>query len=224
MDKSVAPATAKSYRSAMDKWMTHCQGRGISGVPAEQRDVAEYMAKLAEETQSFWAVKTFCSALAFEHDKQFYQRPTDAPAVRRVLAGIQRQHKRPRDPVRPMSKEKLHEAIRRFLGSELGSGSFKASLTTWRTVWRMTVEFYGMLRFSEVQALTSQDVRMGHSQEGSYMAILIRRSKTDQEGSGSEVFVQAQPSLGYLCPVFITQRYFRRREGTAAIYSLGCEW
>ena len=50
---------------------------------------------------------------------------------------------------------------------------------------------------------------MGHSQEGSYMAILIRRSKTDQEGSGSKVFVQAQPSLGYLCPVFITQRYFR---------------
>ncbi len=211
MESSLAPSTARGYRAAIRKWQDFCRQEGLSALPARPTDVARYMARLAKASQSYWAVKNFCAALAYEHDKGFHDRPTDLPAIKRVLAGIQRQYRQPRAPVQPMTADLLRRVVQHWLGGELaGSQGRPAPLTTWRTVWRMAIEFHALLRFSEVRALTSHDISFHRGSSGHYMKILVRRSKTDQQGEGQEVFVHERPEWVLCCPVLLTRRYLGR--------------
>ncbi len=72
MESSLAPLMARGYRAAIRKWQDFCQQKGLSALPARPSDVARYMAHLAEASQSYWAVKNLCAALAYEHDRGFH--------------------------------------------------------------------------------------------------------------------------------------------------------
>ena len=71
-----------------------------------------------------------------------------------------------------------------------------------RTVWRIFIEFYGLLRFSEVSNLTFSDFTwtdLGYD-------IYIAKSKTDQTRKGDWVAIASQPGSPE-CPVAFTRKY-----------------
>ena len=76
------------------------------------------------------------------------------------------------------------------------------SFITFRTVWRVFIEFYGLLRFSEVSRLTFADI----SWTNLGLDIFISKSKTGQSGKGDWVSIASQ-SDSPSCPVRFTRKY-----------------
>ena len=82
---------------------------------------------------------------------------------------------------------------------------------TWRTYWRMSMCFHGLLRWSDVSVLRVKHIRASRSS----IHITIPRSKTDQVGQGCDLVISASPGSPY-CPVALTRRYlafFKSKEG-----------
>ena len=76
------------------------------------------------------------------------------------------------------------------------------SFVTFRTVWRIAIESYGLPRYSEVCQLTVSDITwtdIGFD-------IFIKKSKTDQTCKGNWVAIARQPTSPF-CSVVLTRKY-----------------
>ena len=82
----------------------------------------------------------------------------------------------------------------------------KNEFVRWRTIWRLSVAFYGLLRWDEVSRLRWSHLKI----EGGVLRIWIERSKTDQRGVGEEIEIFSESRQTLQCPVFLTQQYGRR--------------
>ena len=71
----------------------------------------------------------------------------------------------------------------------------------WRTLTRLNLEFYGMLRWAEVSELKMEDIRF----DTTGLVLHIRKSKTDQLGQGAYVRINATEEE--TCPVELTRLY-----------------
>ena len=121
--------------------------------------------------------------------------PTTSRAVTRSLAGAKRLLGSPSTPRKIITKSIL-DAL--FSLTMLPNTSF----ITYRTVWRIFIEFYGLLRFSEVSNLTFSDITW----TSLGLDIFIAKSKTDQSGKGNWVSIASQPNSPS-CPVRFTRKY-----------------
>ena len=86
----------------------------------------------------------------------------------------------------------------------------KISFPRLRTIWRVFIEFFGLLRFNEVAALTFNDIIW--TDKG--MDIIIPRFKTDQHGKGAWVSISHNKNTK-ICPVKLTHLYLRRLNYTS---------
>ena len=79
------------------------------------------------------------------------------------------------------------------------------SLVFLRTIWRVCIEFYGLLRFNEVANLSFQDLVWNSNG----FDLTIRKSKTDQHAKGDFVSI-VRNTNPVLCPVNLTLHYYKR--------------
>ena len=120
--------------------------------------------------------------------------PTTSRSVTRSLEGAKRLFGSP-SITRKIITKKILDAL--FLLT-LRDTSFVLC----RTVWRLFIEFFGLLRFIEVSNLQFSDI----SWTDLRFDIFISKSKTDQTRKGDWVSIAAQPgSPG--CPVSFTRKY-----------------
>ena len=135
------------------------------------------------------------SAISHFHSRSYLQSPTSSRAVTRALEGAKRLFGSPSVPRKIITKLILQALI---------SLTFLPSLNfvLFRTVWRIFIEFYGLLRFSEVSQLTFADI----SWTDIGLDIFIAKSKTDQTRKGDWVSIASQPGSTW-CPVALTWRY-----------------
>ena len=113
-----------------------------------------------------------------------------------MVNGIRRQPFRPARSRAPLDLEILEEAFKLIEGG--------GRLQDWRTLCRLNLEFYGMLRWAEVSALQMEDIRF----DTTGMVLHIKRSKTDQLGKGTYVRINIT-DLDH-CPVEITRLYMQK--------------
>ncbi len=208
MRASIAHSTAQGYEQLYRKWEEYCEQRQVSCVPATVERASGFIALLADETGSWAQVKKGAAAIAKAHDEAFVQRPTDNASFKRLMRGIQRELDKPHTRTRrvPLTKDILHRAIAKFL-QPAASGA-PASLTNWRTVWRMTMEFYAVARWDDISQVDARDITFLSSSQGDYMRIFFCKSKTDQRGEGATAVVKAQ-SNSQFCPVVMTKNYMQ---------------
>ena len=135
------------------------------------------------------------SAVSHFHCRSYYTSPTLCKSVSRSLLGAKKLFGSPSVPRKIITKEIL-DAL--FDLTTVPNVSF----VLLRTVWRVFMQFYGLLRYSEVSNLTISDI----SWTDVGFDIFISRSKTDQTGKGNWVSVAAQPGCAR-CPVSFTKRY-----------------
>ena len=141
-------------------------------------------------------LRCYLRSLIFTH--AFLPSPTTSRAVTRALEGAKRLFGSPSVPRKIITKFILQSLIALTFSSSV-------SFVTFRTVWRIVIEFYGLLRFSEVSQLTFSDIT--YTDIG--FDIYIAKSKTDQTRKGSTVSVSSQFGSSW-CPVALTRRYFSR--------------
>ena len=126
------------------------------------------------------------------------------------MRSVRRKFTQPRQPVEPLTLTHLTQLNRHV--SEL---SMTCNLVAWRTVWRLNMEYYTLCRFSEINQLHSTDLTFIPLPQPHYQ-IRIRKSKTDQFGSGDMKVIFSSPTNSNLCPVLLTQNYLTRLAQPAA--------
>ena len=192
MQLSLAPNTERAFQD----WKSYAIDEAIPSLPITPIDLGNFIARVADETGSMAKVNLIIAAVADQHLAEYLKPPTQDPSFRKMMAGVRKALFRPTRQRAPLDKEILKDAFDLIEGG--------GRLQDWRTPCRMNLEFYGMLRWSEVSELRMDDIKFTNTG----MIIYIKRSKTDQVGSGD--YVRINMTEDQHCPVEITRLYIRK--------------
>ncbi|TQF74352.1 site-specific integrase [Rhodococcus spelaei] len=204
MTSARAAGTYRTYASAWRRFERWCAAHGHPALPAHPVTVAAYLVDTADtltpDGRRAYAPATLArwvAAIAHHHRTARHPVPTGDEIVRTTLSGIRRDYAgagdRPRTPRAPLLVEDvvtLVAAVRR------GVTGWASEILERRDSALLLMGFAGAFRRSELVGLACGDVRV-HRLDGLHVA--LRRSKTDQEGTGT---VRALPfTTGHLsCP------------------------
>ncbi|PTM58808.1 site-specific integrase [Desmospora activa] len=182
---SKAANTAKSYRADWEDFSAWCEQRNLSPLPADPQTVALYLTDLADRRKTS-TLQRRLSAISQAHQAAGHDSPTNGYLVRTVWAGIRRTkgtYQEGKDPI-------LVEDLRLIVES------LPDTLTGKRDRALLLVGFAGGFRRSELVSINREDVKT--VPRG--VVILLRRSKTDQDGRGEKVGIP-RGSRPETCPV-----------------------
>ena len=184
--------TRRAYASAWEAFCAFCATTGSAPRPAGAALVADYLTHLAESGRKVATINMATAAIAAAHRTAGLDDPTKQEAVRLLLTGIRREL-----GTAPAQKA---PAMRTDLARMLAS--LPDSLAGRRDRALLLLGFAGAFRRSELVALDVADLRFN----AGGLVIVLRRSKTDQEGQGALKHVP-QLSEAALCPVRALQAW-----------------
>ena len=140
-------------------------------------------------TRAMSTLPQFLSAISHFHAKAHLPLPTLSCAVSRALEGAKRSFGKPSDSRKIISLQHLRT---------FGTYAFSDQVTfvRIRTIWRIFMQFFALLRFNDVASLTFDDLIWTPSG----LDLLIKRSKTDQHAKGAIVSLNYNSDVN-LCPV-----------------------
>lgn len=179
---SRAPGTIRQYTSNWGIFLAFCKENGLSALPTTVQTVAVYLSALAKDGKAVSTIISHYSAIKYFHDRDRLSVNWEDPIISQVLSGIQRTVGRKIDKADALLVEDLIALV--------------GATPSLRDRAIMLVGFAGAFRRSEITAITFENVAF--VPEG--MVIHLDRSKTDQEGRGSEVSIPYADNEA-LCPV-----------------------
>lgn len=169
---SKASNTVKAYRSDWEDFSRWCGTHGLTSLPATPETVALYLSDLANTHKSSTLTRRI-SAISQAHQIAGIETPTKSAKVRLVMAGIRRTKGTVAHAKTPVLVDDLKRMIARLPGGLLGV----------RDRALLLIGFTGGFRRSELTGLDRDAVEL--TREG--LVVTLRRSKTDQDGSGRKV-------------------------------------
>jgi integrase len=189
---SMAPNTRKAYQSALGEFEKFCEARGVSALPAEPSTLIDYFMERAERDKlSTLQVKR--AAIVSAHQAKGLLDPCSHPTVKKVLAGIRRDHGTPPVKAEPINADQLLAIV----------SALPNTLTGARDRALILLGFAGAFRRSELVALDVADLHFNGD-----LKIVVRRSKTDQAGAGRVKTIP--PAPGDLDPIAAVRAWLAR--------------
>ena len=195
--------TMRAYRADWRDWTAWCQRQGKTALPADARDLRDYLADLAVG-RKVATLRRRLAAITRAHKLAGYQLDRTAPAVYHVMRRLARQKgTAPNGRAQLMTADII--ALVKATGPDLRGARDRAILL---------LGFAAGLRRSELVALKVNDIdwlRNG-------IVVHIRSSKTDQEGKGQTVSV-VHGKRESSCPVRALRRWLdQARIGDGPIF------
>jgi site-specific recombinase XerD len=179
-------ATRRRYRDAWAIFVAWCDVQGLRSLPAEPTTVAAYLAARADEGRKVLTIELELTAIGQAHKMAGHESPRTNPIVVATRKGIRR-----RLGMNPAQKEALTLGnLRRMLDA------LPNDVRGVRDRAILLLGFAGAFRRSELASLDVAD--LAFSPDG--LRVLLRRSKTDQEGAGRTVGIPSS-SDPVMCPV-----------------------
>jgi site-specific recombinase XerD len=180
-----SPRTRAAYKGDWARFELWCTGHGLSALPPHPENVAAHLADLANEGLKVSSIERALAGIAFYFRASGFDWTTPK-GVTEMMKGLRR-----RLGVRPTQKTPAVDAVLHAMVATFG-----VDLRGLRNRALFTVGWVGAFRRSDVVSLDVEDVRF--VPEG--LIVLLRRSKTDQEGEGEE---KGLPLAGNpaVCPV-----------------------
>ena len=169
-----ADNTLRAYRSDWRDFEAWCRCRNFSACPAAQETVVLYLTALSG-THKVSTLTRRLSAISQAHQTAGLASPTEESSVRLVMAGIRRSLGTAATAKRPVLVADLQTMVNAIPGNPIGL----------RDRAMLLIGFSGAFRRSELVALDCEDL----TETGDGLTIVIRRSKTDQEGEGRKVAI-----------------------------------
>jgi integrase len=163
-----AASTRRSYRVAFRIFADWCHARGLVPVPASPDTVAATAGARAS------TIAHRAAAIRYAHRLAGHETPTSAETVRAVMRGIRRTIGTAPERKAPATADVIREM--RLCPPTLAGQRDRALLA---------LGFAGAFRRSELVALSVAD--LVEMPDG--FRVLIRHSKTDQEGAGQEIAI-----------------------------------
>jgi integrase len=183
--QSKADNTRRAYRADWADFAAWCAAHAVSALPSTPQTVALYLSAMAGH-RKVSTLQRRLSAISQAHQVAGHPTPIKDIAVRAVFAGIRRAHGTAQHGKSPVLTADLRLMVAALPDSLLGV----------RDRALLLVGFAGAFRRSELVALDVRDVTV--SRDG--LVILLRRSKTDQEGQGRTIGIP-YGSRPITCPV-----------------------
>ena len=182
-----ASNTRRAYRADWNHFTAWCGGYGLAPLPACPETVALYLAALAA-THKPASLRRRLTVITKAHEAAGYVSPANMrqAVVSETLKGIRRTVGTAQTGKQPLLTAQVRAAIE----------ALPATLQGRRDRALLLVGFAGGFRRSELAAVTVEEVTF--CEEG--LVILVRRSKTDQEGEGRRVALP-RGSQPLTCPV-----------------------
>jgi integrase len=182
---SRAENTARVYRTGWAQFAAWCDEHRVVALPAGAGTVANNVVDLAKTAKPS-TIDLRLAAISAAHRAAGHGSPTKEEAVRLVRRGVRRTLGTAQRQVRPLTVPELRTMLD-VLGSDTAGCRDRALLL---------LGFAGALRRSELVGLDVADVT--ETTEG--LRVSLRRSKTDQEGTGRTVGIP-YGSNPVTCPV-----------------------
>jgi site-specific recombinase XerD len=181
-----ADNTRRAYESDWRAFKEWCQAEGMVALPAPAEVVTLYITHLANEGLKTGTISRALAAIGQYHRFAGKRAPNDDVMVTETMRGIRRQHGTLQDGKAP--------AVASDLCKMLDTCADNLAGTRDRAI--LSLGWGGAFRRSEVAALDIRDVTL--TREG--MVVLLRKSKTDQEGKGREVAIPRESDVT-VCPI-----------------------
>ena len=185
-EDSTSEQTRRLYRSCWKQFVAWCEAVGLPYLPSSGEIVSKYLTYLADEGLSMSTIDQTMAGIVWFHQQAGYESPRHHPRVRKVVRGIRRK-------IGVASKGKLPVMIDHL---KVMIEHLRPGATGVRDRALLTLGFAGAFRRSEVIALNVEDLKF--TTEG--LEVIIRRSKTDQEGKGRKIGIP-YGSTPTLCPL-----------------------
>jgi len=193
-----ALATREAYASDWRDFAAWCASRGATALPAHVGIIAAYLSWLADGGRKASTIGRRAAAVGYHHKIAGHEPPTSAEGVKAVLRGIRRTIGTGRAGKAPATADVLMQMVALCPDNTIGR----------RDRALLALGFAGAFRRSELCALQVDDL----TEVPDGLRILIRRSKTDQEGQGAEIAIPR----GYrLRPVEAVQTWLAAAEISA---------
>jgi integrase len=211
LEGAYAPSTLRGYHNDYGQFASFCKERGESPLPAEPTTVVAFL-EFRAETVKLSTVEHGATSISALHRLSGLDDPTRSPLVQICLRRLRR---------------KLGRAQAQAFGITAGLrdamiASCDAGNVGRRDAALIHLAYDSMCRASELLALTWSDFATGNEGRGS---VIIRRSKTDQEGRGRRAMLtpgctkrllkwrtalwRAERRLGVSTDIFETRLMFR---------------
>lgn len=183
------PATLRAYRADWGRWRDWCAARGAPPLPASYEVLVVYIVELARD-HTVASVRRALSAISTAHALAGHPRPAEHPQIREFIKGLRRAKGQVPRRKRPVLLEELCAII-----SAMEEEPHR--LKKFRDRALVLLGFAGAFRRSELCAIRCEDITFIRQE----MHVLLRKSKTDQEGVGRKVAVLENEGAPHLCPV-----------------------
>ena len=188
-----ADSTRRAYRVDWSNFETWCAAAAVAALPATPETVAAYIADQAAD-HAVATIQRRLTAISQLHKAARLDSPTSSIVVREVLKGIRRTLGTAQLGKAPTLTDDVAAMIATTPKSLLGS----------RDRALLLLGFAGAFRRSELVALDVADLTIARVG----MTVLIRKSKTDQEGRGQSVGIPYASDKA-LCPIRAVEAWYK---------------
>ena len=185
---TISSNTRRAYAGDLKRFSDWCRSRSLSPLPAAAASEADFLSSQAMSGRSPSTLNRRVAAIRYAHEAHGYPSPTTDKLVSATLKGIRRSHRKPPRRKTAATIEKMITLLAHCNTATLRGKRDKALLL---------LGFAGAFRRSELVAL--QVSALAFVPEG--LRIMIRHSKTDQDGQGQEIAILN----GRLCIVTVLQ-------------------
>jgi integrase len=189
LDHSKAKNTRRAYAADLRKWRSWCHRRGVPSIPASVESLVLFVSEQAAVSRPT-TIERCLSAIAEAHELAGVPReqvPTRNTKVRLILSGVKRC-----DGRRVTKKAAADRALLKRIIESLPS-----TLIGLRDKALFLVGFCGAFRRSEFVKIRVEDLEW--FPDGA--VVHLGRTKTDQEGTSSDVPIRFFPEEPEMCPL-----------------------
>ena len=192
----LAPNTRRAYGFDWADFARWCGAAGRASMPASPDTVSLYAVGLAQAGRLVSTIERHCAAIAHEHVVAGHVSPLSVE-VREVLYGLRRRlGSAPKHAKAALEVEELRQVL-----AVCGEGPRGA-----RDRAVLLLGFASAMRSAELVGLDYEDVTIADAG----VVLLVRRSKTDQEGAGRLVGVHPGKRKA-TCPVRAVEAWIEER-------------
>ena len=205
---SSGPGTQAAYRSAWKAFSSWCADIGREPLSGDPGLLALYLTKRAEDGLAVSSLQVARAAVRAAHRLAGIPLDLDDPRLGLVMEGIVRTHGvRPRRRAAPAVPEVLRRLLAALPAPNTPDAAAPALASRHRAM--LLIGFGAALRRSEIVALTIGDIEVV---ENRGLSVLVRRSKTDQQGKGRTIAIWANHRDPEFCPLTAYEAWmaFRR--------------
>ena len=214
LDGAYAPNTLRAYKADMFEFISYCNKTGACALPALPTTVATFLMQTIGQGIKSSTVRRKVSSISAIHRLSCNEDPTKHPEVKITQRKIYRQLGTRFDQAYPVTRTVL-EKLLSVCTNDLHGLRDKALLL---------VAYDSMRRRSELVSLRIEDIEW-LSDTGA--SILLRKSKTDQHGSGKWIHLRAETANAiesWISAANINSGHvFRGIRGVAEISNSLCE-